>query len=103
MDHVVLGEKRFYAIETKSHKGRVNAKGKDLLLNGHSPEKDFVKQAWGGCYRLREILNAEVTPILLFSEAFVEGRIMVWGVRILPLPWLVEKILDAGECYDPRR
>lgn len=80
LDHVVLDEKGFYAIETKSHKGRVNVKGKDLLLNGHSPEKDFVKQAWGGCYRLREILNAEVTPILLFSEAFVEGRIMARGV-----------------------
>ncbi len=46
---------------------------------------------------MREILDAEVTPILLFSEAFVEGRIMVRGVRILPLPWLVEEILDAGE------
>jgi len=86
LDHVVLGEQGFHAIETKSHKGRVNAKGKDLLINGHSPEKDFAKQAWRGCYRLREILDADVTPILLFSEAFVEGRITVRGVRVLPLP-----------------
>jgi hypothetical protein len=28
LDHVVLGEQGFHAIETKSHKGRVNAKGK---------------------------------------------------------------------------
>jgi hypothetical protein len=86
LDHVVLGEQGFHAIETKSHKGRVNAKGKDLLINGHSPEKDFAKQAWRGCYRLREILDADATPILLFSEAFVEGRITVRGVRVLPLP-----------------
>ena len=59
VDHVVLGEKGFYVIETKSHKGRVTAKGRDLLLNGRSPQKDFVKQAWRGCYRLREILDAE--------------------------------------------
>ena len=103
VDHVVLGEKGFYAVETKSHKGQVTAKGKDLLLNGHSPEKDFVKQAWRGCYRLREVLDADVTPILLFTEAFVDGRLMVRGVRVLPLPWLVEEILDARECYGSRR
>lgn len=57
-----------------------------MLINGHSPGKDFAKQAWRGCYRLREILDADVTPILLFSEAFVEGRITVRGVRVLPLP-----------------
>ncbi len=89
VDHVVLGEKGFYVIEKKSHKGQVTAKGRDLLLNGRSPEKDFVKQAWRGCYRLREILDAEVTPILLFAEAFIEGRLLVWGARVLPLPWLV--------------
>ncbi len=103
VDHVVLGEKGFYAVETKSHKGQVTAKGKDLLLNGHSPGKDFVKQAWRGCYRLREVLDADVTPVLLFTEAFVDGRLMVRGVRVLPLPWLVEEILDARECYGSRR
>lgn len=97
MDHVVLGEQGFHAIGIKSHKGRVNAKGKDLLLNSHSPEKDFGKQAWRGCYRLREILDADVTPILLFSEAFVEGRMTVWEVCVLPL---IGEIFDARDCYD---
>lgn len=100
VDHAVFGEKGFYVIETKSHKGRVTAREGKLLVNGRHPEKDFVKQTWRGCYRLREVLGAEVTPILLFTEAFVEGRLLVRGVRVLPLSWLVEEILSARKRHD---
>lgn len=99
VDHVVLGEKGFFCIETKSHKGYVSSAGGDILLNGRPTQKDFVKQTWRGCYRLREIVDAEVTPLLLFTDAFVRGRICVRGVRVLPLEWLVGEILDARERH----
>ncbi|QIN79253.1 hypothetical protein GBA65_12830 [Rubrobacter marinus] len=93
VDHVVLGPNGFFSVETKSHSGHVTARGGRLARNGRPFEKDFVKQAWSGCYRLREILDAEVAPLLLFTDAFVEGRMAVRGVRVLPLKWTVGEIL----------
>lgn len=100
VDHVVLGEGGFFAVETKSHAGRVTARGGELFRNGRPFEKDFVKQAWNGCYRLREILDADVTPLLLFTDAFVEGRISARGVRVLPLKWLAGEILNSSSRND---
>lgn len=100
VDHVVLGEKGFFCVETKSHKGQVSSASGALLLNGRPTEKDFVKQTWRGCYRLRGILDADVTPLLLFTDAFVRGRLHVRGVRVLPLEWLVGEILGAKERHD---
>ncbi len=102
VDHVVLGERGFFAIETKSHAGRVTARGGQLFRNGRAFEKDFVKQAWSGCYRLREVLDADVAPLLLFTDAFVEGRIVARGVRVLPLEWCVEEILNSEHRHEPR-
>lgn len=99
VDHVVLGEKGFFCVETKSHKGQVSSASGDLLLNGRPTEKDFIKQTWRGCYRLRGILDADVTPLLLFTDAFVRGRLYVRGVRVLPLEWLVGEILGAKERH----
>ncbi len=100
VDHVVLGETGFFCIETKSHKGRVTSAKGELSINGRSTGKDFIKQTWRGTYRLREILAAEVAPILLFSNAFVEGRISCRGVRVLPLTWLVHEILSSNNRHD---
>lgn len=79
VDHVVLGGSGFFCVETKSHKGRVTAERGVLLVNGRPPERDFVKQTWHGCYRLRDILGADVIPFLLFTDAFVQGRLLVRG------------------------
>ncbi len=37
---------------------------------------------------------------MLFSDAFVEGRIVLGGVRVLPLSWLREEILGARRVHD---
>ncbi len=100
VDHVVLGETGFFCIETKSHKGRVTSAKGELSINGRSTGKDFIKQTWRGTYRLREILAAEVAPILLFSDAFVEGRVSCRGVRVLPLAWLVQELLSSNNRHD---
>lgn len=102
VDHVALGPHGFFGIETKSHRNKVSVQGNRLLLNGRPPEKDFVSQTWRGCYRLKEILGSDVTPILCFTEAFVDGRIFVKGVRVLPLDWLNEEILRGEILHDSR-
>lgn len=45
VDHVALGPLGLFAIETKSHKGKVSSQNNVLLLNGHTLEKDFIKQS----------------------------------------------------------
>ena len=102
IDHVALGPRGFFDIETKSHNGRVSAKGRELLLNGRRPDKDFVSQTWRGCYRLKEVFEAEVTPLLCFTDAFVEGRIFVRGVKVVPLDWLNDEILGREVRHESR-
>lgn len=99
VDHAALGLHGFFCIETKSHGGKVVAKNGKLLLNGREPNKDFVSQTWRGSRRLEEILGAEVVPLLCFTNAFVEGRVYVRGVRVLPLRWLTEEILRRETRY----
>ena len=101
VDHVVIGGRGFFSIETKSHAGHVTARGGNLFRNGRPFERDFVGQAWSGCYRLREILDADVAPLLLFTDAFVEGRITARGVRVLPLGWWTGEILKPESRHDP--
>jgi hypothetical protein len=96
VDHVALGPQGIFAIETKSHKVTVTSEGGVLLLNGRVPERDAIKQSWRGSYRIQEIVGQRVTPLLVFSQAFVQGRISVQGVRVLPSQWLVGGILKGG-------
>lgn len=103
VDHVALGPQDFFAIETKSHAGCVEGSGGKVLVNGHSPEKDFIKQTWSGAFRLREILGADVVPLLCFTRAFVSGRLYIRGVRVLPLRWLVGEILDRESTCDAKQ
>ncbi len=37
VDHVVLGEREFYAIETKSHREWITTREGELLTNGRPP------------------------------------------------------------------
>jgi len=102
VDHVALGPCGFFAIETKSHGGKVRVSGGEILRNGRPFEKDFVSQSWSGCCRLKEILDAQVIPLLCFTDAFVEGRTFVRGVRVLPLPWIKAGILEHKMSHDSR-
>jgi hypothetical protein len=74
-----------FCVETKSPKRQSSSANGDLLRNGRPTQNDFVKQTWRGCYRLREILNADVTPLLPFTDAFARVRLFVRRMRVLPL------------------
>lgn len=55
IDHIVIGHySGIFLLETKSHGGRVDLSTGEFLLNGKSPEKDFISQALKNTYWLRD-------------------------------------------------
>jgi hypothetical protein len=81
-------------IETKAHGGKVSVVEGSLLVNGHEPEKDFIVQALKNTYWLRDkiyqVLSVEVwiTPLVVFTNAFVERTAPVKGVTIVNKKYL---------------
>jgi hypothetical protein len=90
IDHIVIGkESGVFLIETKAHGGRASVADGRLLVNGHEPEKDFIAQTLKNTYWLRnELKNAFnvivwITPVLVFTNAFVERAAPIKGVTII--------------------
>ena len=80
IDHILIGPKGIFTLETKSHTGKVSFDGEKLLRNGRPFEKDFLKRAWAQCYLVREILakwgitTPLPEPVILFTKASIEVR-----------------------------
>jgi hypothetical protein len=78
IDHVVVGPARTFTIGTKSHWGKVAFRGGQLLLNGRPFEKNVLAQSYAEAKSLQEHLRKisgkdfPVTPLLVFTRAFVE-------------------------------
>lgn len=99
IDHVVIGrEAGLFLIETKSHRGRVETRDGALLVNGHPPEKDFIAQTLRNTYWLRERVQQLtgatpwVTPIIVFTNAFVTAGPPIKGVCVLNKKYLLAAI-----------
>jgi len=99
IDHVVISKQNgVFLIETKSHGGKVSVTNGRVLVNGHEPEKDFIAQMLRNTYWLRDKLRQEVrvtawiTPILAFTNAFVEPIPPVKGVVIVNKKYLVNAL-----------
>lgn len=95
IDHVVLGKYNgVFLIETKSHGGKVSVADEIILVNGKPPEKDFITQSLKNTFWLRDMLNgaigekAWITPVIVFSNAFVPATKPVKGVYILNKKYL---------------
>jgi hypothetical protein len=82
-------------METKSHKGKVDAQGDTLLLNGKQPPKNFLNQTWSQTYQLKAFLKKQtskewnVKPILCFTRASVSVRQPVKGIGVVNNRYLV--------------
>lgn len=103
IDHVVISKQNgVFLIETKSHGGKVSVTNGRVLVNGHEPEKDFITQTLRNTYWLRDKLRQEVrvtawiTPILAFTNAFVEPTPPVKGVVIVNKKYLVNALQKPG-------
>jgi hypothetical protein len=103
IDHVVISKQSgVFLIETKSHGGKVSITNGRVLVNGHEPEKDFIAQTLRNTYWLRDKLRQEVgvaawiTPILAFTNAFVEPTPPVKGIVIVNKKYLVNALQKPG-------
>ena len=89
IDHIVISTKGILTVETKSHKGVVTCEGDMLKRDGKPFEKDFIKQAWAEAYSIRDLLtekgvcNLRPQPVIVFTEADVQVKEKVRGVRII--------------------
>jgi len=99
IDHIVITRQGgIFLIETKAHGGRVSVANGQLLVNGHEPEKDFIAQVLKNLYWLRGIIQAVVnvepwiTPIVVFTNAFVECTTPIKGVRIINKKYLLDAL-----------
>ncbi|CAG0976399.1 hypothetical protein ANRL2_02052 [Anaerolineae bacterium] len=99
IDHIVLSQSHgVFLIETKAHGGKVQVLNDRLLVNGKPPEKDFIAQATRNAYWLKEKLhqayglNVWITPILVFTNAFVLPTAPVKSVVIINKKYLSNEL-----------
>ncbi|MGA2110570.1 MAG: nuclease-related domain-containing protein [Anaerolineales bacterium] len=104
IDHLVFGRRSGpFLIETKSHHGKVEFDGDRLRINRRPPEKDFFAQTLRNTYWLREELakviglTPWVTPILVFTNAFVPRGRPIRGVTVVNKKYLLQTIRAGHE------
>jgi predicted RNA-binding Zn-ribbon protein involved in translation (DUF1610 family) len=107
IDHVVISQNGgIYLIETKSHHGTVTTDEGEILVNGNEPEKDFAAQALQNSHWLREEIRRWfqvtpwVTPLVVFTNAFVKFGPVVKGVRAINQKFLL-RTLQSGQSRSP--
>lgn len=106
IDHVVVAPAGVFTLETKSHKGQVTFQDDQLLLGGRPVEKNMLAQSYAEAMALKEHLKKAtgkdffVTPVLVFTSAFVKVRGKAKGVEVLPLKWLNERLSRGHEVLD---
>jgi len=103
IDHIIIGRlSGIFLVETKAHGGKVNLDGETLLVNGKLPEKDFIAQALRNSYWLRDEVSQFVgskpwvTPLLVFTNAFVSPTRPIRGVIILNKKYLLASLQREG-------
>ncbi len=77
VDHVLIGPAGIFTIETKSHRGRIDVK---------RIHERMLRQAYAEAKQIEELAGRHVEPLLVFSNAYLVGRVP-WksrGVTILP-------------------
>lgn len=99
IDHVVLCKNgTLFMIETKANSGTVDASCGTLLLNGRRPPKDMIAQCLRNTYYVKSQIETNfgkevwVTPILVFTNAFVHSGSPIKGVKVVNKKYLLENI-----------
>lgn len=104
IDHFVIGKNgSMYMIETKSHKGKVTVENEQIRINNKRTEKDFLKQCLRNAYDVRDEIasilgvNLTVTPVLVFTAAFVPYEAKIKNIIIMNKKTLLKFILSGKE------
>jgi hypothetical protein len=76
IDHVLVGPGGVFTVETKSHGGKISA---DRI------EEAWLKQAYAQAKHVEALLGARVSPLLVFSRAYLSRPVIRRrGVTALP-------------------
>jgi Nuclease-related domain len=88
VDHVVIGPAGIYTIETKAHRGRINADAIDAGM---------LTQAYAEAKLVEGITALRVQPLLVFSNAYLTPAVSHRsGVVILPARMLAAHLRRRG-------
>ena len=94
-DHVLVGPAGIFAIETKSHRGRLRAAAIDSQM---------LKQAYAQAKSVERITGLRAVPLLVFSSAYLIPAVTERrGVVILPSRMLVNHLRKRGGTIPPER
>lgn len=105
LDHVLIGTKGVFAIETKAPSKRrtqatIRYDGAKVLVNGLSPDRDPIVQAKAASKWLKQFIarrgnrKVSVQPVVIYPNWFVEGRSLrheVWVENDLGFLKLMER------------
>jgi hypothetical protein len=99
IDHVLVGPGGTFTVETKSHRGRIPVE---------AIEPRMVSQAYAESKVLERVSGLEVTPLLVFSDAWLIGSVPAHlrGVTVVPGRMLANfiarrrPILSAAEASE---
>lgn len=99
IDHVVISKQgAVFVIETKAHGGKVSFQNGDILINGRTPDKNFIGQVLHNAFVVRDDLKELVgktvwiNAVLCFTNAFVDYHAPIRGVQVLNKKFLLEYI-----------
>jgi hypothetical protein len=99
IDHLVISQTGgVFLIETKAHGGKVTLADGKLQVNGHDPEKDFIAQCLRNAFWVRDQIQRLIgvkpwiTPLLVFTNAFVQGSLTIKGIHVLNKKYLLPVI-----------
>jgi len=77
IDHVLVGPGGTFTIETKSHPGRIPVERIDGRM---------LRQAYAESKILAKVSGLEVQPLLVFSDAYLDGSCPVRRIGVTVLP-----------------
>ncbi len=99
IDHFIICKNgNIFVLETKSHRGSVTIQNNEILINEKRPEKNFLKQSLWNANLIRDEFSAilgftpRVTPVLVFTNAFVPYLPIIQKVFILNKKYLLRFI-----------
>jgi hypothetical protein len=109
IDCSVIGPTGIYAVEAKSHKGRVGYDGQNLTRDGRLFEKDFLSEATREAAGLRRIIksaagdDAYVEAIVVFASPLAcvrFGTRKIRNVFVVGRDWLQGLITHGPEAHE---
>lgn len=95
VDHVLVGPAGVFTIETKSHRGEIAVT---------RIPRAMLSQAYAQSKRIEAIVGLPVTPLLVFSDAYLLGKVPAKrrGVLILPARMLAGHLGRYATLYSPQ-